>query len=278
VLAADRRLKILESVADAQTIHAGELAQRFAVSEMTIRRDIQRLERDGFLRRTYGGATAHVTRAFDLAFNARALQHAREKRLIGMRAAHLLDDARLIFVGIGTTCEHLARYVPAQADMTIVTSSLPIASLLGTRPMRTVMLGGTVRRDELTCYGPVAAATLARYHFDVAVVGAAGLTARHGLTELNDDEAEINRAAIERSIRTIVLADGSKIGAVTGAAVAPISSLEILVTDPSAPPAELARLRTAGVVVEIATAGGVAESLVRGSQEMAGAAAIGKEM
>jgi len=278
VLAADRRLKILESVADAQTIQAGELAQRFAVSEMTIRRDIQRLERDGFLRRTYGGATAHVTRAFDLAFNARALQHAREKRLIGMRAAHLLDDAQVIFVGIGTTCEQLARYLPARAETTIVTASLPIASLLGTRPLRTVILGGIVRRDELTCSGPVAAATLARYHFDVAVVGAAGLSARHGLTELNDDEAEINRLAIERSARTIVLADGSKLGAVTAAAVGPAPRLETLVTDPAAPSAELEPLRAAGLEVVIATAGGVAASLIGGSQEMAGALSAREEM
>ena len=77
MLAVDRRLKILETVAEEQTIQVGELATRFQVSEMTIRRDIKRLERDGFLRRTYGGATAHLTRSLDLAFNARALQAAR---------------------------------------------------------------------------------------------------------------------------------------------------------------------------------------------------------
>ena len=87
MLAVDRRLKILETVAEEQTIQVVELAARFRVSEMTIRRDIKRLERDGFLRRTYGGATAHLTRSLDLAFNARALQSAREKRLIGMAAA-----------------------------------------------------------------------------------------------------------------------------------------------------------------------------------------------
>lgn len=278
MFAADRRLKILESVADAQTIHAGELAQRFSVSEMTIRRDIQRLERDGFLRRTYGGATAHLTRSFDLAFNARALQAAREKRLIGMRAASLLDDVRVLFLGIGTTCEQLARYLPAGAERTIVTGSLPSASLLGTRPVRTVILGGLVRRDELTCSGPVAAATLARYHFDAAVVGAAGLSARDGLTELHDDDAEINRLAIERSARTIVLADGSKLGAVTAAAVAPASRLEVLVTDPSAPLDELERLRAVGLEVIIATAIGAATELAREPREPAGVTRAGEVM
>ena len=82
---------------------------------MTIRRDIRRLERDGFLRQTYGGATAHLTRSLDLAFNARALQHAREKRLIGMTAARLVGDARTLFVGIGTTGEQFARFLPGPA-------------------------------------------------------------------------------------------------------------------------------------------------------------------
>src|SRR5664280_1590503 len=131
-LAADRRVKILERVADGMSIQVADLARDFGCSEMTIRRDILRLERDGFLRRTYGGATAHVTRSLDLAFNARALQSAREKRLIGMAAARLVVDASSIFIGIGTTCEQFGRYVRARPDLTVVTGSLPIASQLGT--------------------------------------------------------------------------------------------------------------------------------------------------
>src|SRR5512133_774527 len=99
-LAADRRIKILERVADGMSIEIAEFARQFACSEMTVRRDIQRLERDGFLRRTYGGATAHLTRSLDLAFNARALAHAREKRLIALAATELIGEARVIFVGI----------------------------------------------------------------------------------------------------------------------------------------------------------------------------------
>ena len=87
MLAVDRRHRILEQVAEHQTIHIAELAAELGVSEMTIRRDIGRLERDGFLRRTYGGATAHITRSMELLFNARALENAPAKRLIGMHAA-----------------------------------------------------------------------------------------------------------------------------------------------------------------------------------------------
>ena len=264
MLAVDRRLKILETVAEEQTIQVVELAARFGVSEMTIRRDIKRLERDGFLRRTYGGATAHLTRSLDLAFNARALQSAREKRLIGMAAARLVAEASSLFVGIGTTCEQFGRYIRARPDLTVVTGSVPIASQLGTRAMQTVVLGGSVRRDELSCVGPAARATLGRYRFDVAVIGAAGLSVEAGITDMIDDEADIHRQAIEQSRRVMVLADGSKLGAIHFAAVGPISAMDVLVTDPGADPDQLERLRALGVEVVLATAtvaSGAAEGL-----------------
>ena len=174
MLAVDRRHRILEQVAERQTIHIAELAAELGVSEMTIRRDITRLERDGFLRRTYGGATAHITRSMELLFNARALENAPAKRLIGMHAAEILAPERTLFVGIGSTTEQFAMFLPAREEVTVVTGSLPVASLLGTRKGRVVVLGGAVLTDELACVGPVAAATVRRYHADLAVLGAAG--------------------------------------------------------------------------------------------------------
>jgi DeoR/GlpR family transcriptional regulator of sugar metabolism len=252
VRAADRRHAILARVAEEQTIHVGDLARELGCSEMTIRRDIRRLERDGFIRRTYGGATAHVTRSFDISFNARALLAAREKRLIGMRAAAQVSDARLLFVGIGSTTEQFAQYLPARSDLTVVTPSLPIASLLGTRPLRVVTLGGRILRDELTCIGPDAVAALARYRFDAAVIGAAGLSARWGITELTEEEAAVQRAALERTHRIIVIADGSKVGTATPIVIGPAATAAMLITDPSAPAAELRELRRLGIDVLIA--------------------------
>jgi DeoR/GlpR family transcriptional regulator of sugar metabolism len=253
-LAVDRRVRILERVADGASIAVGDLARDFGCSEMTIRRDLQRLERDGFLRRTYGGATAHLTRAVDLAMNARSLAHAREKRLIGLAATRLIGTARLLFLGIGTTVEQFARYLPAELELTVATPSLPTASLLGTRPVRVIVLGGTVRRDELTCVGPVARATLERYRFDLAILGAAGVSARWGITDLDDAEAEVHRIALERSERRLAIADGSKLGVAGPAVVAPIDRIDTLVTDPSAPPDELDALRARGIEVVVTDA------------------------
>jgi DeoR family transcriptional regulator of aga operon len=251
----DRRHRILERVAAEQTIQVAELARELGVSEMTIRRDIRRLERDGFLRQTYGGATAHITRSFDVAFNARALRHSREKRLIGMRAVSHVPATGAMFLGIGTTTEQLARYLRPRESLTVVTASVPTASLLGTRPLHVVLLGGDVLREELTCVGPIALAALERYRFDVAIVGAAGVSSRWGATELTDAEAEIQRRAVERTARLVVLADGSKIGVATSAIVCPASRIDTLITDPTAPADELASLRALGVGIVLAEAG-----------------------
>ncbi len=252
IQAVDRRHRILERVAAEQTIHVGELARELRVSEMTIRRDIRRMERDGFLRQTYGGATAHITRSYNLSFNARALQHTREKRLIGIRALELIGDAQVVYLGIGTTAEQVARYLPSRPDLAVVTASLPIAGLLGTRSIRVTVLGGTVLQDELHCIGAIALRTLERFRFDLAIVGAAGLTSRWGITELTDEEAEVQRTAIGRASRVVLIADGSKLGAITSAAVAPVEAADVLVTDPSAPADELAALRRAGLEVVVA--------------------------
>jgi DeoR/GlpR family transcriptional regulator of sugar metabolism len=250
--AVDRRHRILERVAEEQTIHIRELATDLDVSEMTIRRDITRLERDGFLRRTYGGATAHVTRSLELAFNARALQSASAKRLIGMTAAPLVAGASTLFVGTGTTAEQLALFLPARDDVTVVTNSLLVASLLGTRPGRVVILGGGVRRHELCCVGPVAGATVRRYHADVAVLGAAGLAARTGVMELDDETAEVHRLMAEHADLVLAVVDGSKVGETAPAAVLPAEAVTTLVTDASAPEAESDALRQRGVNVVVA--------------------------
>jgi DeoR/GlpR family transcriptional regulator of sugar metabolism len=248
VLAVDRRHRILERVAEEQTIHIAELAEELSVSEMTIRRDVSRLERDGFLRRTYGGATAHLTRSMELLFNARALQNAAAKRRIGMKVAETFERAATVFIGIGSTAEQFAMFLPPRDDLTVITGSLPVASLLGTRRGRVVALGGSVLSDDLACVGPVAAATV--------VLGAAGVSARSGITELDDEAAEIQRLMIEHSEELTIVADGSKIGARTMATVAPATAIDTLVTDDAAPADELAALEALGIdVVVIRRAG-----------------------
>src|SRR6266516_2469798 len=235
VLAVERRFKVLERIAADQAVEVSSLAREFGVSEMTIRRDLRRLDRDGFVRRTYGGATTRVVRSaggFEVTQNARTLHHAQEKRQIAMRAAELTADARVMFIGVGSTVEQFARLIAPRDGLLVITQSLVIASLLGTRQVRVIMAGGMVRQDELSCVGPAAVECVQRY-----------------ITDLDDQEAGVIRAALEKTERIIVLADGSKFGDVALSTVVPINRVSAIVTDPSADPVEVERIAGEGVEV-----------------------------
>jgi DeoR family transcriptional regulator of aga operon len=127
--------------------------------------------------------------------------------------------------------------------------------MLGTRRVQVIMAGGMVRQDELNCVGPAAVECVQRYNTDIAVIGAAGVSARRGVTDLDESEAGVTRAALERTERIVVLADGSKFGDVALSTVVPIERVSAIVTDTSADPAEVERIERAGVEVIVVEPG-----------------------
>ena len=142
----------------------------------------------------------------------------------------------VIFVGIGTTAEQFALFLPSAPGLVAVTASLPIASLLGTRPVEVVVLGGLgpPRRARPASVRPRSATSAATGSTSPWSVPP-GVSARWGITELDDAEAEIQRSAIEPCRRLVVIADGSKIGAAANAVVADAERIRTLVTDATAP-------------------------------------------
>ena len=252
MLASERRRLILERVAELQVIEAQALADELDVSVMTIRRDIKRLEQDGFLRQTYGGATVHITKSVELGFNSRALQYAAQKRVIGASAAQMIEPGQTLFLGEGTTTSQFAQFLPPHPHLQVITASLSHASLLGSRNIRVIVLGGKLHGDELTMTGPIAEATLQRFYADVCILGAAGVDPQVGVTELDYEIAALHRSMMERSRRVVVLADHSKLGFRAPAVVAPVSLVTTLLTDEAAPPNMLEQLQACGVQVTIA--------------------------
>ena len=249
MLASERRRLILERVAELQAIEAQALADEMNVSVMTIRRDIKRLEQDGFLRQTYGGATVHITKSVELGFNSRALQYAAQKRVIGACVAQMIEPGQTLFLGEGTTTSQFAQFLPPHPHLQVITASLSHASLLGSRNIRVIVLGGKLHGDELTMTGPIAEATLQRFYADVCILGAAGVDPQVGVTELDYEIASLHRSMMERSRRVVVLADHSKLGFRAPAVVAPVSMVTTMVTDDAAPPDALEQLQAQGVQV-----------------------------
>jgi DeoR/GlpR family transcriptional regulator of sugar metabolism len=249
MLASERRRLILERVAERQSIEAQALADELGVSVMTIRRDIKRLEQDGFLRQTYGGATVHITRSVELGFNSRALQFSAQKRQIGAHAASLIEPGQTLFLGEGTTTAQFAQFLPPHPHLLVITASLSHASLLASRNIRVIVVGGKLDADELTMTGPIAEATVQRFYADLCVLGAAGFDPLVGVTELDHEVAALHRLMMERSRRTLLLADHSKLGYRAPAVVAPASAVATLVTDEAAPTEMLQALRATGLEI-----------------------------
>jgi DeoR/GlpR family transcriptional regulator of sugar metabolism len=231
LLPVDRHHRILERVAADQTIDYVSLAVELDVSAMTIRRDIKRLVAEGFLRTVRGGATAHLTRSFDLLVGQRALTHATEKRLIGRRAVELIEPRETIFLGIGSTCAQFAQFLPVRLGVTVVTTSLAHASLLASRDIRVITSGGLVAAEDLAQSGALAEDGISRFHATTAVLGAAGVSRRAGITELEPDQADLHRRMIERSERVLILADGSKAGVAAPCVVCALDHVNQVVTD-----------------------------------------------
>ena len=249
-LPVDRRLYILDRIAAQGSVRLQALAEELGTSVMTVRRDIKRLEEDGFLRRSYGGATAHVMLDMELGANGLALQHMAEKRAIGHFAATLIEPRDVLFLGTGTTVAQFARHIPTGRGVTVVTYSLTVASLLGSKSGVTVIsTGGSIDPEDLAQVGPLAEATLGRYFATKTFIGAGGLHPTIGVTDYSAAQADLNRLMVERADHAYVLADNSKLGKRTFAQVCALTSLAGLVTDAGADPVTLDLLRAAGLEV-----------------------------
>jgi len=249
----ERLSVILDALAATGTVHVGDLAQRFGVSQATLRRDLALLEEQHLLTRTHGGALAQDV-AYELPVRYRDGQHREAKRRIAQIAVSRIPPGPYA-VGLsgGTTTSEVAKGLADRADLTVVTNALNIAMDLTLRPrVRVIVTGGAARSQSYELVGPWAERTLAGINIGTAIVGVDGISATAGVTTHDEIEARTNAAMLDKAQRVIVVADGSKIGRVMLAHIAPIDAVHEVITDSSADERELEAIRRAGVRVSVA--------------------------
>lgn len=248
--ARDRRHLTLETVSQRGDVSVADLSEITGVSEMTVRRDLEALEREGLLRRVHGGATSAVPRSYEPPFALRSGHHSEEKERIGALAASLLSQGDTAVIDVGTTTLELARALKGRAGLTLLTPSLrAVDELAGNADIRVMVTGGNVRPGELSLVGDLAERAFEALHCDTVFLGVGGVDADAGLTEFNLDDTRVKRAALESARRCVVLADASKLGKVAFARICPLERVDILVTDSGADEAALKPIRDAGVEV-----------------------------
>ncbi|WP_396904354.1 DeoR/GlpR family DNA-binding transcription regulator [Mycolicibacterium phlei] len=246
-----RRAAIAARIQAEREVDFGSLAEEFRVSEMTIRRDIERLEEQGIARRVLGGAIAYGGKSTEPSFDARAAVAAGEKVHIASAVADLLVPRETVVLDSGSTVLAVARAIKGRnLGLTVITPSLLVAVELADEPDTTILLtGGKVRPGELSLIGAEAEDFYLRYNADTYVMGIAGVHGRRGASEYHREEGNVKQAAMRSADRVIVAADASKLGRVQLINVAPVSAISVLVTDGAPDHPTVVELREAGVDV-----------------------------
>jgi len=247
-----RRQQILNLLEETGSLDVGDLADRFAVSVVTIRKDLDDLEREGLLQRTFGGAVFSHRSRFNKSFLERAGLHRREKRAIAAAALDYVKDGDTIILDAGTTTLALAQLLKQQVKSAfIITCSVPVALELSSAGYDILLLGGMVRNKSLALLGRETLAVLDRYRADKAFLGSSGFTAENGHTTPNSDDAQIKEAIMRVSEEIYVLVDSSKYGDQCLTRFAHLRDVDLTITDSRLSKNKAKALEAAGATLRV---------------------------
>src|SRR5438067_2954658 len=249
-LTIERQQQIEHLIKERRQVRVVELSKHFGVSEPTIRRDLQKLEEMGRVRRAHGGAIAAEQATPELPIMQRIVECAEEKRRIGQAAAQLVQDGETIFLGSGTTTLEVARHLDGKKNVTVITNALTIANqLAGNANVTLVITGGVLRHSELSMIGHIVEQTLKELRADKVIISMRAIDIEEGLTNADLLETMTDRVILQFAREVIVVADHTKFGKIAAGIVGPITAVQTIVTDDRTPMETIEQLRTLGITV-----------------------------
>jgi DeoR family transcriptional regulator of aga operon len=229
----DRRRALLLRVREAGYVDAAALARDFEVDGSTIRRDLAQLTRAGLIRRTHGGVLpAEPGTVIDTPYEVREHENPEAKQAIARAAANLVQDGQTVILDNGSTTYQIAVELKRRRNLTIVTNDLRIGMCIAAQPAnRLHMTGGVLLDTVYTLVGPAAVAAFDGLHADWAFLGAEGIDAEAGVTNINVVEIPTKHAMIAAATTVVFAADSTKFGRRAFATVCHLSEADILLTD-----------------------------------------------
>jgi DeoR/GlpR family transcriptional regulator of sugar metabolism len=253
----ERHEKIIQLLLAQQTASVGELSEKFEVSSVTIRNDLNQLAEQGRVERTHGGARIGDGRTRqEYSIITRRRIHAAEKQRIGECAASYVQSGESVLLDASTTALAVARALKERTDLynvTVVTTGIWTAlEMLGAAHLEVVLTGGRVRNETGSIAGLVATDVLSRFHFHKAILGAWGLTLSGGLMDAPLVEVELKQTVLPRCQEVIAVLDSSKLGRTSLATIVPLTGIARLVTDDQASAEFVDAIREHGVDVVMA--------------------------
>ncbi|MGF1728237.1 transcriptional repressor AgaR [Photobacterium kasasachensis] len=249
----ERREKIVDIIRQQGTARVEELAPVFSVSTVTIRNDLNHLEKKGCIVRCYGGAMLNKHFAFDRPLQDKGRLHADVKAAIAAKAAELVDDGDALILDSGSTTSKITRHLIDKKGLVVMTNSLNIAyDLASHEDIEVMVVGGALRRKSYSLHGPAAEQLLRNYRFDKLFLGVDGFDLNAGITTPHEGEAQINRVMCEVAREVIAITDASKFGRKSFCMIQEAGNIDKLITDSRISNEYLQALSELGVEVIIA--------------------------
>lgn len=232
MLAIERRREILDRLKVDGKVIVSELARGFEVTEETIRRDLDRLEREGLVSKTYGGAVAKQTSTLDLPYNVRESVNVHQKQQIAQRVADLISDGERLMLDSSSTALYVVRKLKDKKNLTIITNSVKILIELADKSDWTVLsTGGVLKQNALSLNGSSAEKMIRSYHVDTAICSSKGVDFFLGVTDSNENDSLIKKAMFDCAERRILAVDAEKFDKKSFVRVCECDDLDWIVTD-----------------------------------------------
>lgn len=248
----ERRRAILDLVNREGRVLVKELAGRFTTSQITIRKDLEILHRQGLVQRTHGGAlTAQSGALFDPTLREKEKLHRKEKMRIAAAAVRLLEEGQSVILDSGTTTTAIARALRNFSRLTVITNAVNIAAELAGAKIEVILTGGTLRKNSFSLVGPLAEESLHQLSADVLFLGVDGFDTKLGVSTPNLLEAKVNRVMVGIARKTVAVCDSSKFGRRSLSAIVPPTAIHQVITDKHISKADLQNLKDAGVSVTL---------------------------
>ncbi|GAB4481299.1 MAG: DeoR/GlpR family DNA-binding transcription regulator [Anaerolineales bacterium] len=232
LIPAQRHELLLKVLASQRIASCAALAEALNVSESTIRRDLEILEKQGLVERTRGGAILNERIRYEAEFVQRAQRMIEEKRLIGRAAATMIEPGDVVFVNSGTTTEQVLRQIRGVPNVTVFTNNTSLLNDGFEVDYELVVLGGSYLPLSKAVVGPLTSSNLSQVYATKTFIGIEGISLRYGCTVSTFPEAEIIRLMIEHTQGpVIIVTDHTKWGAVSNHLIARLEQVDKVITD-----------------------------------------------
>lgn len=231
MLIAERHEKLTSIVNENGSSRVAELSRIFQVTEETIRRDLEKLENEGKLKRSHGGAVSVRVTSLESPYFEREVRNVKEKMEVAKEAVKYVSSHERIILDASTTAWYMAKILP-DMPMTVVTNSMKVAlELASRRKISVISAGGTLLQKSLSFVGPQTTNALDYYHVNKAFISCQGIHASRGVSDSNEMQALVKKKMSEISDEVFLLADYTKFGMQAFSKVVPIQDIDFIITD-----------------------------------------------